>query len=249
MNDLEQRLADGIREHGDRLFAGLPDWPNTSIVVGDEPLRIVAERIEEPRFPMVYRHQLRVPLAGLVRVQELVHPETLGDALLVDAEVLADRAEDGPVIGVTAIRHWYDKIGRKSFLLMRSPKGVPLICGWSTVGNAQRGSIARLRRYRRGWITLYENHGFDIDRLLLDPRSDWAALGEISHVWHLGERRVLGCEGREVFADAQKAGDGRWIAAQCGRLDTFRVGYEAGDLVPVGMSDDPDDIYLEGAFG
>lgn len=250
MTELEQRLADGIRENGDTHFAGLPDWPNTEIEVGDQPLRITAERLEEPRTsPPVYHHTLRVPLAGLVRVQELIGLESIGDSVLVDAEILADRAEDGPVIGVTAIRHWYDKVGRRSFMMMRSPKGVPLLGRWSTVGNAQRGCIGELRRHRRRWIADFEMQGVSLDRLLLDPRADWGVLGDVSHVCFFDRRLELGCDGREAFADLVRAGNGNWLAARCGQGHSFRTGYESGAIIPLGMSDDPDDLFLEGAFG
>ncbi len=215
-SDLEERLVARIRYHGDRLMSGLPDWPNTSISIGGERLSIQAERLNPgPNLPQIFRHTIRIPLAGLVRVQELAGIETVGRLVLVDAEILADRKEDGPVLGVLGLRAWYDQYGRSHKVVMRMPDGTPIVGRWSTAyQGSQRYSIAAIRRGRRLAKRLFGSLVWS--SAFKDPDFDWEGC-RLAHFKLEASGIVVPCivdaDGEPRDAMLRQADDRRWLVS------------------------------------
>lgn len=249
MTELEQKIVARFRELGDQWFSSLPDGRNTEIGTGDDNT-ITGAFIKgdggKVRYPREYHHRLTLSVDKILAAHTLLGIETIGDAIIVGAEVIADRKSDGPVYLVEGMRKYWDQIGWSMRVMMRASDGNWIqnrLQGWSN-------STAEIRKSRRYYDSMTPS-GVDWDGadVVRDPNPtthemDGAQFSHVKMVFTAGTLFLAYVRAPvEITVVARRMRNGKWMIAEKDRGSNAIRDYEAGvienGVAPL-IEDDPE---------
>ncbi|GGD87283.1 hypothetical protein GCM10011390_02500 [Aureimonas endophytica] len=212
MDEIEKKIVARFRENGDRWFGSLPDWPNTEIGVGDR--ETISGTWMGPR-PRRYHHRLTLSVDRVLSAHSTLGVETIGDTLVVAADVRAERKLDGPVWTVSGMRKYWDQIGWSIATFMRTHDGHFL--------RNRLMSPQDLREIRKAWRTYQrlvpEGMDWEGDQVVRDPNPTTHALegARFSHVHRVFDDALILAFVRppvETTVAVRRMRNGMWMMAE-----------------------------------
>ena len=120
--ELCTRLTSRLNAVIAKEFAAEEQWSGVEIAVDDVPCAVSKDLAGG-------RSRWTLPLAGLVRVSEIVGLGVAADLLVTDVQVLATRKADGDVLMLHGLKAYERGVGPGRKRMMRLPGGLPLIVG------------------------------------------------------------------------------------------------------------------------
>ena len=120
--ELCDRIAGRLNAVVAKEFVNEEQWHGVEIAVDDVPCAVGNDLAGG-------RQRWTLPLAGLVRVSEIVGLDVAADLLVMDVKVLATRKIDGDVLMLHGLKAYERGVGSGRKRMMRMKGGLPLIVG------------------------------------------------------------------------------------------------------------------------
>ncbi|MAY29137.1 MAG: hypothetical protein CL627_07890 [Aurantimonas sp.] len=190
--DLCDRIAGRLNAVIAKEFAAEEQWHGIEIAVDDVPC-VVSKALAGGR------QRWTLPLAGLVRVSEVVGLDVAADLLVTDVQALATRKIDGDVLMLHGLKAYERGVGPGRKRMMRLPGGLPLVVGPGDKETCSRNLKAWIRA---DWRKAVRRYGETPDPATWIYADD--AIGAV--VTHLNWKLEPCAGGREMFSSIARDG-------------------------------------------